>query len=148
MQKITRKSSSGKFSLPTFARGKSRLDPGVSGSSATSSPAQGYPPVEDDEEGGMSASIGSLSGLGLKASASSERRESRDGGSGSQRGSRTWSSVLKLGRNKRVDGGPPSLAGSGVSVASDVEAEEEGTLSEDDEDTEGEEDEGGRRGGR
>lgn len=140
MQKITRKSSSSKFSLPTFARNKSRLnDGGGPTSSATSSPAQGYPAVKDEEEddGGMSESVGSLSGLGLKSSTTNtEPRESRDGGS--SRGSRSWSSVLKLGRKEKKAGGgntTPSLSGSGMSIASETEDDEEGT--------EGEEDGGG-----
>lgn len=53
MQKISRKSSSGKFSLPTFKREKSRLEPG----NATT------PTAEDvDEETAMGSSTGSLKG--------------------------------------------------------------------------------------
>lgn len=147
MQKITRKSSSGKFSLPAFARGKSRLE------SATSSPAQGHPPAEDEEDA-MEASVGSLSGLGLKGTSAGagagaeQERGSKDGGS---RSGRSWSSVLKLGRKEKKGAGgdtTPSLSGSGMSVASETD---EGADEEEDEDgddgarTEGEEDERERK---
>ena len=141
MAKITRKSSSGKFSLPAFARNKSRLDPsaGAGAGSATSSPAQGHPPAEDDEDA-LSASVGSLSGLGVKNAGTSEPRESKDGGSGGgggNRSSRSWSSVLKLGRKEKnkAENETPSLSGSGMSVASETDegdGDGEGTEGEDD----------------
>jgi hypothetical protein len=84
MQKITRKSSSGKFALPTFKREKSRLD-------TTSAPQPGL--VAESEEGDgeeLSASVSSLGG--------EKGRESKDLGKGS---TRSWSSVLKLGKGKK-----------------------------------------------
>lgn len=98
MQKLSRKSSSGKFSLPTFKRDKSRMGDGLS------TPMQeDYP--EDDP---LSASASSFEG----------KRESRE----VQRGSgRSWSSVLKLGKGRK--GETPSL--SGVSAASETDLDEE-----------------------
>ena len=86
MSKLTRKSSSGKFSLPTFKRDKSRLDPAAN---------------EDDEE--------ALSASG---------RESKE----VQRGGRSWSNALKIGKKKGGGGDAPSV--SGLSVASGAEEEE------------------------
>ncbi|EMC98720.1 hypothetical protein BAUCODRAFT_31000 [Baudoinia panamericana UAMH 10762] len=101
MAKLTRKSSSaGKtFSLPTFKREKSRLDPG---------PAAEIMAEEED----MSASVGSL----REKEREREPRESKDGGNRSS--TRSWSSVLKLGKGKK-GGETPSL--SGLSLASGTE---------------------------
>lgn len=104
MQKITRKSSTGMFSLPTFKREKSRLDRDISMGSPT--PA---PPVEDEEDS-LSASVGSLK----------EQRESSEKVRGS---GRSWSSVLKLGKKK---GGGETPSVSGLSMASDANGEEDG----------------------
>lgn len=93
MQKLTRKSSSGKFSLPTFKREKSKLE--------VQSPA--LPPFEDDEDA-MSASVGSLR----------EPRESSEKGRGS---SRNWSNVLKIGKKK---GGGETPSVSELSTASET----------------------------
>ncbi|KAK5744425.1 hypothetical protein LTR17_002135 [Elasticomyces elasticus] len=95
MQKITRKSSSSKFSLPTFKREKSRLDPSTSSTS--------YGTQETTEEDGdmLAASVGSLK----------EGRERKN-----------WSSkIMNLGgsKNKRNGGETPSL--SGLSLASGTE---------------------------
>ena len=103
MSKLTRKSSSSKFSLPTFKREKSRLDPSATPTSVTSAPA------EDDEDS-MSASAGSLR--------EREPRESKEGTRGS---GRNWSNVLKIGKKKGTE--TPSL--SGLSVASGTEDDEE-----------------------
>ena len=77
MQKISRKSSSGKFALPTFKRG------GSSRFEATSAPTQqGLAEEEAGEEGEpLSASVSSL-------------KEASKGST------RSWSSVLKLGKRK------------------------------------------------
>ena len=101
MQKISRKSSSSKFSLPTFNRQKSKLD--------TSTSRDTTPTPAEDEEDAMSASVSSLK----------EPRESIDGPSAKvNRGSgRSWSSVLKLGK-KKAGGETPSM--SGLSWASDA----------------------------
>jgi hypothetical protein len=88
MAKLTRKSSSGMFSLPTFKRDKSRLDPTAN---------------EDEEEA-------------LSGSASSLGRESKE----AQRGSRSWSNALKLGKKK--GGETPSV--SGLSITSGADDEE------------------------
>ncbi|KAM0721517.1 hypothetical protein Q7P37_002442 [Cladosporium fusiforme] len=122
MSKLTRKSSSGMFSLPTFKRDKSRsvllADPAAAAS-------------EDGEEGGMSASAGSLreregagAGSGVGASGTSPLIGSGVG-SGSareQRGSRSWSTALKLGKKKAE--APPSV--SGLSITSAADEDEEG----------------------
>ena len=115
MQKITRKSSSGKFALPNFNRQKSRLDP--SSAAAPSAPAE-------DEEDGMSASFGSLKDAAAGAMSSSSRLgTSMDGNRSS---GRSWSSVLKLGKGKR-GGETPSL-----SEVSTVSGTEEGDEEEED----------------
>ncbi|KAK5121104.1 hypothetical protein LTR85_005588 [Meristemomyces frigidus] len=115
MQKITRKSSSGKFGLPNFKREKSRLDPssasGSYGNSASSyygnGGGSGSYLAEDDQEEPLSASVGSLK----------EGRESKETNRGS---GRSWSSVLKLGKGGGKKGGEtPSL--SGLSMASGTE---------------------------
>ncbi|KAK5134664.1 hypothetical protein LTR08_006179 [Meristemomyces frigidus] len=115
MQKITRKSSSGKFSLPNFKKnGLSRLDPssanGVGGSGgygaqATTPTSASFP--EDEGEEAMSASLGSIN---------TASRESKEVNRGS---GRSWSSVLKLGKVVSRKGETPSL--SGLSVASGAE---------------------------
>jgi len=99
MQKISRKSSSGKFSLPTFKREKSRLEP-------PGTPTATTPTVEDVDEEHMAGSTGSL------------------------RGSRTWSTVLKLGKGKEKKGGDaPSISGlSTASGADEEDNDEEGLL--------------------
>ncbi|KAK4925904.1 hypothetical protein LTR49_007042 [Elasticomyces elasticus] len=104
MQKITRKSSSSKFSLPTFKREKSRLDPSTSSTS--------YGTQETTEEDGdmLAASVGSLK----------EGRESKEANRGSV--GKNWSSkIMNLGgsKNKRNGGETPSL--SGLSMASGTE---------------------------
>jgi hypothetical protein len=71
MAKLTRKSSSGMFSLPTFKRDKSRLDPTAN---------------EDEEIEALSGSASSLVGS----------RESKE----AQRASRSWGNPLKLGKKK------------------------------------------------
>ncbi|KAK3701606.1 hypothetical protein LTR37_015357 [Vermiconidia calcicola] len=96
MQKISRKSSSGKFALPNFKREKSRLD--------------AMTPGDDDEQDEMSLSVGDLK----------EQREPRESKEGN-RSSRSWSSVLKLG-GKKKGGETPSL--SGISLATDETAED------------------------
>ncbi|QIW97092.1 hypothetical protein AMS68_002610 [Peltaster fructicola] len=96
MQKITRKSSSSKFSLPTFKREKSRFDRDASVGSPSA------PPVEDEEDA-MSASVGSL-----KERESSEK---------SRANARSWSNVLKIGK-KRAGGETPSI--SELSTASET----------------------------
>ncbi len=87
MQKITRKSSSGKFTLPTFKRERSRLD-----TMATSAP-QGGLGVDEEEESELSASVSSL-------------RESRDL---TRASARSWSSALKFGKGKKSE--TPSQGG-------------------------------------
>jgi hypothetical protein len=117
MQKITRKSSSGKFALPTFKREKSHLNP----SSAAAAGATSVPliPSEQDEDDDMSTSVGSLresAQMGSAKGSSSEPRESKEG----NRSSRGWSSVLKIGKKK---GETPSV--SEMSMATSEEGEEE-----------------------
>lgn len=105
MQKITRKSSSGKFALPTYLkREKSRLDPSAQGVSAR----------EEEEEDEMSASLGSLREMSTQNSASQLGKEAN-------RGSRTWSSVLKLGKGSSKKGEERMS----LSEASGAEEEEE-----------------------
>ena len=123
MQKFTRKSSSGKFALPTFKREKSHLNPS---SAATSAPYV----LEQDEEDDMSTSVGSLkesSQLG-SAKGSAELRDGKDGARESKdgnRGSRSWSSVLKIGGKKKGNE-TPSLSGMSVTTSGTEEADEEG----------------------
>ncbi|TKA33129.1 hypothetical protein B0A50_00682 [Salinomyces thailandicus] len=105
MQKITRKSSSGKFSLPTFNRrdrSSRALDPTIS-----NSPSIPASHAEDDEEP-LSASVGSLR----------EGKDKGDRGSG-----RSWSSVLKLGKKEKRGGETPSV--SELSMVSTEEGTEE-----------------------
>ena len=116
MQKISRKSSSGKFALPTFKREKSHLNPSSAAAGATSAPVV---PAEQDEDDDMEASVGSLRESSGKGS-TAEPRESREGNRGS---SRSWSSVLKIGGGKRKGGETPSL--SEVSMATSEGEEEE-----------------------
>jgi hypothetical protein len=116
MQKITRKSSSGKFALPTFKREKSHLNP----SSATSVP---FIPSEHDEDlDDMSTSIGSLresSQMGSAKGAASEPRESKEGNRSS---GRSWSSAFKIGKKK---GETPSLSEMSLATSEELEGEEE-----------------------
>lgn len=106
MQKISRKSSSSKFTLPTFKRNSSRLD--TLGPSATSAPRDGFMAegVEDEEVGSATGSgSGTGSGdMGMSASAGSLGKEGR----GSTRG---WSNVLKLGKSKKQDEAASSVGG-------------------------------------
>ncbi|KAK5171008.1 uncharacterized protein LTR77_004152 [Saxophila tyrrhenica] len=101
MQKISRKSSSGKFALPTFKRERSRME-----NVATSAPREGLGEDGDEEGGDLSASVSSL-------------RESKEMGRGGGGGGRSWSSVLKLGKGKKGD------ASQGVEGEGDEETEEE-----------------------
>lgn len=95
MQKLSRKSSSGKFALPTFKREKSKLD------SPATAPTS-VPPTEEEDDS-MSASISSL-----------PPRESKE----VQRGSgRNWGNVLKLGSSKKKGNETPSV--SGMSMTTD-----------------------------
>lgn len=89
--KLQRKSSSGMWNLPTFKRDKSRLEPTAAS--------------HEDEEEALSASASSLGG-----------RESKE----AQRGSRSWSNALKLGKKK--GGETPSV--SGLSITSGADDEE------------------------
>jgi len=94
--KLQRKSSSGMWNLPTFKRDKSRLEPTA---------------ANEDEEEAMSASASSLGG----------GRESKE----AQRGSRSWSNALKLGKgssSSKKGGETPSV--SGLSVTSGADDEE------------------------
>jgi len=94
MAKLTRKSSSGMFSLPTFKRDKSRLDPTAN---------------EDEEEAAaLSGSVGSLG------------RESKE----AQRGSRSWSNALKLSKKKGGGETPSVSGLSITSGADDEEVRE------------------------
>ena len=92
--KLQRKSSSGMWNLPTFKRDKSRLEPTAAAS-------------HEDEEEAMSASASSLGG-----------RESKE----AQRGSRSWSNALKLGKSSKKGGETPSV--SGLSITSGADDEE------------------------
>lgn len=97
MQKISRKSSSGKFSLPTFKREKSKL------------PEPATPTAEDVGEDEETAIMG--------GSTSSLK----------EKGGRTWSTVLKLGKGReRKVGDAPSV--SGASAADEEEGDEEELL--------------------
>ncbi|WPH05032.1 Hypothetical protein R9X50_00793000 [Acrodontium crateriforme] len=122
MAKLTRKSSSGKFSLPTFKREKSRLDPSsasitsTSIASASASPSLSSAPAEDDEDN-LSASAGSV-------------QESKDGMRGS---GRSWGNVLKrasvatsgsIGKQKRNE--TPSLSGLSLTSGTGTEEFDEG----------------------
>ncbi|KAK6393429.1 hypothetical protein LTR95_019598, partial [Oleoguttula sp. CCFEE 5521] len=87
MAKLTRKSSStGKFSLPSFKRDKSRLgDNGMTTPTGTGSPRLGWGMEETDAESeGLGASVNSL-------------RDGRSSISG------RWSTVLKLGKKGKVE---------------------------------------------
>lgn len=118
MQKLSRKSSSSKFTLPTFKREKSRLDTNVAPTSV--------PTAEEDEQ--STENEGPLS-----ASLSSERfvpgRESRENVRGGASG-RNWSHVLKLGMGGKKGNETPSLSGMSVTSAgtgADVTTDDEGT---------------------
>lgn len=106
MQKISRKSSSSKFTLPTFKRNSSRLD--TLGLSATSAPRDGVVAEgAEDEEVGSVAGSGSGTGsgdMGMSASAGSLGKEGRGS-------TRSWSSVLKIGKSKRQDEAASSVGG-------------------------------------
>ncbi|KAK0810365.1 hypothetical protein LTR91_012226 [Friedmanniomyces endolithicus] len=108
MQKISRKSSSSKFSLPTFKREKSRLDT----LNVTGMGFVGTPDTMAEEDGGsgevLAASVGSVKEAG---------RGSKEGNRGSGRG---WSQVLKLGGggSRRGKGGGETPSLSGLSLAS------------------------------
>lgn len=112
MSKLTRKSSSGMFSLPTFKRDKSRL---LAPDAVTN---------EDEEE--MSASQGSLRG--------EKDRNVSGSGSGGQRGSRSWSTALKLGKKKNASaaaggsgaGEAPSVSGLSITSSAATADEEDG----------------------
>lgn len=111
MQKITRKSSSSKFSLPSFNRQRSRLDvPTTSASTPV--------PAEDDEDP-MNESVSSLKDN------SPARSDAKD-----HRGSRSWSSAFKLGKKKGAGGAAEAQSMSDrISMASgteDGEDDEEG----------------------
>ena len=78
-------------------------------------------PFDDDGEGMLSVSVGSLRGDG-------SARDSRDGARNSLSG-RNWSSVLKLGKKKPGPNETPSLssvsgAASGTEDGEDAEEEE------------------------
>ena len=107
MQKISRKSSSSKFSLPSFKREKSRLD------APTQSNASTPVPAEEDEEEPMSESVGSLADV--SAAVRANDRDSKEG----NRGSRSWSSAFKLGKKKGNE------ASDRISMASGTEDGEE-----------------------
>lgn len=92
--KLQRKHSSGMSFLPTFKRDKSRLDPTAAANGED----------VDDETAALS---GSTSSLG---------RESRE----ANRGSRSWSNALKIGKKK--GGETPSV--SGLSITSGADEEE------------------------
>ncbi|GAB7366593.1 hypothetical protein MBLNU230_g8579t1 [Neophaeotheca triangularis] len=101
MQKIQRKSSSGKFSLPAFTkRDRARL---ASSASAARESAGGdatplaTPADEGDEETQGLAAGGSGEGRGSFERGAGKQGGSGGGGSGSGRG---WSNVLKLGKGK------------------------------------------------
>lgn len=107
MQKITRKSSSSKFSLPTFKREKSRLDPSTASSASTPT----VPAEEDEDDDMLSASVSSV--RDAEATAARESKEAH-------RGSRSWSSVLKLGGMKKK-GAAETASVSGNSMTSGAE---------------------------
>ena len=113
MQKITRKSSSGKFALPTFKREKSRLHPDA-GATPTSSPYIGGTPSEvDDGEEELGGSVSSLRDAG---SGGVPARESKDLGRSS---TRSWSSAFKIGKGK----GKVEREGQGEETAEESEGE-------------------------
>ena len=115
IQKLARKSSSGKFSLPTFKREKSRLG-GLDTLAPTTSAGSGsatwtpqiLPPAEDEEDA-MSASVGSL------------REKEKD----ANRSSRNWSSVLKLGKKQRGGVETPSVSEFSTASGTGTETETE-----------------------
>lgn len=99
MAKITRKSSSSKFSLPNFKREKSRLLVDQASAGAPPSTPAAVTSAEEVEDG-LSASLRSL-----------RERENRAS-------TRSWSSVMKLGKKK---GGGETPSVSGLSAASGTE---------------------------
>jgi hypothetical protein len=113
MQKLSRKSSSGKFSLPTFKRsggggdksstsnGSALLTPTTPTTASLFSgggPSSTSAPTDDDNDDAMSASVGSL-----RERDSRELKESKSSGRG-------WGHVLKLGSSS--GGAGSSAAGS------------------------------------
>ncbi|KAF2720460.1 hypothetical protein K431DRAFT_285764 [Polychaeton citri CBS 116435] len=126
MQKITRKSSASKFSLPTFKRSDKVI------SSYTPPPSSG---LEEEtgtgDEAGMSSSLGSLPGRSTPGGDGSfphrEPRESKESARGS---GRSWSSLLKVGKNKRESTGAPSI--SGFSLSSEAASSTHGRDADDD----------------
>jgi hypothetical protein len=121
MQKITRKSSSGKFALPTFKRERSHLNPSSAATAAATSIP--YIPSEQDEEDDMSTSVGSLKESSQMGTAKgfSEPRESKEGNRSS---TRSWSSVLKIGKKKGNE--TPSVSEMSMATSGTEEADEEG----------------------
>ncbi|EME46016.1 hypothetical protein DOTSEDRAFT_86681 [Dothistroma septosporum NZE10] len=103
MQKLSRKSSSSKFALPTFKREKSKMDGSLS--SATSAPTE-------EEDADLSASVSSLQ----------QPRESKEVSRGS---GRNWSSVLKIGSVKKKGNETPSLSGMSMTTSGTEDNEEE-----------------------
>jgi hypothetical protein len=99
--KLQRKSSSGMWNLPTFKRDKSRLEPSAAAAASH----------HEDEEEAMSASASSLGGGG---------RESKE----AQRGSRSWSNALKLGKSSSSKKGGETPSVSGLSITSGADDEE------------------------
>ena len=99
--KLQRKSSSGMWNLPTFKRDKSRLDASAAAAAASH---------HEDEEEAMSASASSLGG----------GRESKE----AQRGSRSWSNALKLGKGSSSKKGGETPSVSGLSITSGADDEE------------------------
>ncbi|KAJ9632136.1 hypothetical protein H2203_000537 [Taxawa tesnikishii (nom. ined.)] len=102
MQKLTRKSSSGKFGLPVFNRDKKQRFKGSENEGA----------VGEEGEGEMNTSVGSLATPG--------REEGRDRRDKEKREGRSWSSVFtgKMGKKDKANE-TPSL--SGASLASETE---------------------------
>ena len=109
MQKITRKGSSSKFSIPSFSRQKSRLDP----SSTPVAPAEDE---GDKENAGSQLTPGSTK-------TEHNNRDTKDGAG--NRSSRSWNNVLKLGRKDKERKGNESASLSGMSMDWDEEDESE-----------------------
>jgi hypothetical protein len=111
MAKITRKSSSGKFSLPSFTKrtDKARLD----GSSSVASGSPLIPPVPSENEDSGTAGEETLAGSVSSLKEGRESKETNRVGSG-----RSWSNVLKRSSKASKKGGDaPSV--SGQSLASE-----------------------------
>lgn len=103
MQKLSRKSSSSKFTLPTFKREKSKLDTGLG--TPTSAPTE-------EEDADLSASVSSLQ----------QPRESKEGNRGS---GRNWGNVLKRGSTKKKGNETPSLSGMSMTTSGTEDNDEE-----------------------